>query len=119
MEKVEDEIEKEKLVNLGRFVNFLKRFEENLSSYQRVSVDSYLFNNEIDFVISGRSVGFSGAEIKDRYYDICDILVKLADYEIISYHESDKCISFDFCDDSDSNHKRYIYLTCFKKEIYK
>ena len=119
MEKVENEVEKEKLINLGRFVNFLKRFEENLSSYQRVSVDSYLFDKKVEIAISGRSVGFSGAEIKDRYYDICDILVKLADYEIISYHESDKCISFDFCDDSDSNHTRYIYLTCFKKEIYK
>ena len=119
MEKVENEVEKEKLVNLGRFVNFLKRFEENLSSYQRVSVASYLFDKKGGFSISGRSVGFLGAEIKDRYYDICDILVKLADYEIISYHESDKCISFDFFDNSDSDYKRYIYLTCFKKEIYK
>lgn len=119
MEKVENEVEKEKLINLGRFVNFLKLFEENLSSYQRVSVDSYLFDKKVEIAISGRSVGFLGAEIKDRYYDICDILVKLADYEIISCHESDKCISFDFFDDSDSNYKRYIYLTCFKKEIYK
>lgn len=121
MDKVENENEEEKkkLINLGRFVNFLKRFEENLSSYQSLSIASYLFDKKGGFSISGRSVGFSGDEIKDNYYVIGDMLVKLADYEIISCHESDKCISFDFCDDSDSNHTRYIYLTCFKKEIYK
>lgn len=48
MEKVENEAEKEKLINLGRFVNFLKRFEENLSNYQRVSIDSYLFYKEVE-----------------------------------------------------------------------
>lgn len=119
MEKVENDFEKEKLVNLGRFVNFLKRFEENLSSYQSVSIASYLFDKKGGFSISGRSVGFSGDEIKDNYYVIGDMLVKLVDYEIISYNESDKCISFDFCYDSDDNHIKYIYLTCFKKEIYK
>ena len=119
MEKAKDEIEKEKLVNLGRFVNFLKRFEENLSSYQSLSIASYLFDKKGGFSISGRSVGFSGDEIKDNYYVIGDMLVKLANVDVISYHESDKCISFDFCDDSDSNNARYIYLTCFKKEIYK
>lgn len=119
MKKVENEVEKEKLVNLGRFVIFLKRFEENLSSYQRISVASYLFDKAVEFAISGKSVGFLGDEIKDNYYAIGDMLVKLADYEIISYHESDKCISFDFRDDSDDKHTRYIYLTCFKKEIYK
>ena len=115
----ENEEEKKKLINLGRFVDFLKRFEENLSSYQSVSVASYLFDKKGGFSISGKSVGFSGDEIKDNYYVIGDMLVKLVNDEIISCHESDKCISFDFCDDSDSNYIRYIYLTCFKKEIYK
>ena len=119
MEKVENELEKEKLANLGRFVNFLKRFEENLSSYESVSIASYLFDKKGGFSISGKSVGFSGDEIKDNYYAIGDMLIKLANDEIISYHESEKCISFDFCEDSGSNHIRYIYLTCFKKEIYK
>ena len=119
MEKVENEEEKEKLVNLGRFVIFLKRFEENLSSYQSISIASYLFDKKGGFSISGKSVGFSGDEIKDNYYVIGDMLVKLANDEIISYHESDKCMSFDFCYDSDDYHTRYIYLTCFKKEIYK
>ena len=119
MEKVENEVEKEKLVNLGRFVNFLKRFEENLSGYQSVSVASYLFDKKGGFSISGKSVGFSGDEIKDNYYVIGDMLIKLANDDIISYHESDKCISFDFCYDIDDSHIKYIYLTCFKKEIYK
>ena len=119
MEKVENDFEKEKLVNLGRFVNFLKRFEENLSSYQSLSIASYLFDKKGGFSISGKSIGFSGDEIKDNYYAIGDMLVKLANVDVISYHESDKCISFDFCADSDSNNIRYIYLTCFKKEIYK
>lgn len=116
--KNENEEEKKKLINLGRFVDFLKRFEENLSSYQSVSVASYLFDKKGGFSVSGRSVGFLGDEIKDNYYVIGDMLVNLADYEIISFHESDKCISFDFRDDSDSNNARYIYLTCFKKEVY-
>lgn len=116
MEKVENEVEKEKLVNLGRYVNFLKQFEKKLNNYQRVTIDSYLFVDTVENTISGRSIGFLGAEIKNRYYDICDILIKLADYDIISYYESDNRISFDFYDKSDSNYKKYICLTCFKKK---
>lgn len=118
--KVENDFEKKKLVNLGRFVDFLNRFEENLSSYQSVSIDYYLINKKTGIVICSKSVNFSVDEIKDIYYDICDILVKLADHDVVYYHESDRCISFDFYDDdSDDKYRVYAYLTCFKKEIYK
>lgn len=112
-------IEKRKLFDLGRFVDFLKRFEENLSCYQRIVIEANLMDKKTKVIISGKSVGFSGDEIKDSYYDICDILVKFVDYDIISSNEDDKCISFDFYDDSDANNIRFAFIHCFKKEIYK
>ena len=57
MEKVENEVEKEKLIKLGRFVVFLKRFEQNPKQYSKVVLQVETFDGFVDLIEIKRPEG--------------------------------------------------------------
>lgn len=118
MEKIENEVEKEKSINLMRFINFLKMFDT--SDYERVIIYQTCMNDNCEVEHEGKVVTFVGDEIKKNVYDIGDILVQLVKYEILLCIDCERYISFDFLDESNNkSYKRYISVICRKKEIYK
>lgn len=119
MDNVENDFEKEKLVNLGRFVNFLKWFDENLKNYRKLSISYEIMDRETGVVNRGKTIEFVGDDIKDNSYAICDTMVKYTKCEIVGYFDEEKFISFHFVDNSNIDSLKFIYITCFKKEIYK
>lgn len=122
MEKVENEVEKEKLVNLGRFVDFLKRFSENPKQYREMIINS----NEVNIRTGATKrnetrVVLNSTDIKDDCYDIMDSIVFFpVNYDIVFSYGCDSAILFCFEDKSiirfKRNSRRFVYITCFKKE---
>lgn len=117
MEKVENEEEKKKLINLGRFVVFLKQFEQNPKQYRKVVLQVETFDGFIkernDHMI------YENEEISESCDYICELLAVLTKYDILGCGEDDTSIWFWFYRIKDNDKKVILSVTCFKKEIYK
>lgn len=117
MEKVEDELEKrDKLIKLGRFVVFLKRFDQNPKQYRKVDLQLETFDGFVrkrnDHMV------YENEEIVESCDYICELLAVLTRYDIMGCNEDDTSIWFCFCQVKDDK-KVIISVTFFKKEIYK
>ena len=112
---------KNELINLGKYVFFLKWFDEKLKNYSKIVIQFDLLDKRTGFLkkLCYKRVEIKGDDIKEHSYDICDMLVDFAKYKIVAC--SDSIYSEWFCiyDDDFLNEARYIFVTCEKKEIYK
>ena len=122
MEIVENELEVKKLIMLGRFVDFLKRFSENPKQYREMIINSNVVDIRTGATKRNETrVVLNINDIKDDYYDIMDSIVFFpVKYDIVFSYERDSAVSFCFEDKSiiriKRNSRRFIYITFFKKE---
>ena len=108
-------------INLGKFIFFLKWFDENLKNYSKVVIQYDLIDKSSGFLkkFAYKRMEYNGDAIKAHSYDICDILVNFAKYKVVGCSSSESSIWFCIYDDDYMNEARYIFVTCLKKEIYK
>lgn len=122
MKKVENEVETKKLIMLGRFVDFLKRFSENSIQYREMIINSNVVDIRTGVTKRNETrVVLNSNDIKDYCYDIMDSIVFfIVKYDIVFSYECDSAVSFCFEDKSiiriKRNSRRFVYITCFKKE---
>lgn len=122
MEKVENEVEAKKLIMLGRFVDFLKRFSENPNQYREMIINSNVVNIRTGATKRNETrVVLNSNDIKDDCYNIMDSIVFFpVKYDIVFSYVCDSAISFCFEDKSiiriNRNSRRFVYITCFRKE---
>lgn len=103
---------------VGRYVDFLKRFNKNPEQFKKIVISSDLLNpkNEIIKRDDTRRE-YEGLEIGRNFYDIIEeITCFLVKYDIKFFYEDRSFISgCFFFYNSFSNIRRVIYVTCFKK----
>lgn len=121
MKKAESEVEAKKLISLGRFVDFLKRFSENPKQYREMIINSNVVNIRTGATKRDetREV-LNSNDIKDYCYDIMDSIVFfMVKYDIVFSYECDSAVSFCFEDKSiiriKRNIRRFVYITCWKE----
>lgn len=120
MEKVENEVETNKLISLGRFVDFLKRFGQNPKQYREMIINSNVVDIRTGVTKRDESrVVLNSRDIKDDCYDIMDSIVFfMIKYDIVYSYEGASVISFCFEDKSiirfKRNSRRFVYMNCFK-----
>ena len=121
MEKVENEVETNKLISLLRFVDFLKRFGQNPKHYRKMIINSNII--DIRTGVTKRDETrevLNSSDIKDYCYDIIDSIVFFTTkYDIVYSYECASVISFCFEDKSiirfKRNSRRFVYINCFKE----
>lgn len=107
-----------KLIDLGRYVDFLKRFNKNPEQFRKVVISSDLLNPRDELIKrDDERREYIGPSIARSFYDIIeDITIFLVKYDIEFFYEDGSIISgcFFFYDPV-SNIRRLIYVTCLKK----
>lgn len=110
-----------KLISLGRFVDFLKRFSENPKQYREMIINSNVVNIRTGATNRNETrVVLNSTDIEDDSYDIMDSIVFFpVKYDIVFSYECDSVVSFCFEDKSIIRIKgikrRFVYITCWKE----
>lgn len=107
-----------KLIDLGRYVDFLKRFNKNPEQFRKVVISFDLLNSKNELIKRGDyRREYIGLSIARSFVDIIeDITIFLVKYDIEFYYEDSSIISgcFFFYNPV-SNVRKLIYVTCLKK----
>lgn len=120
--KVENEVEVKKLICLERFIDFLKQFSENPNQHREMIINSNVVNIRTGATKRNETrVVLNSTDIKDDCYDIMNSIVFFpVKYDIVCSYGGDSAISFCFEDKSiiriKRNSRRFVYITCFRKE---